>query len=242
LSGLYNQKCPNYAQAYATKQLMEQQTVKVAVVVNNTNTTTTTPTVTTDSSGTISTAVAVVADPVVNQVVTNTATSASPAQSATATVPLVSTPAPVTVAMTAAPTKEEKKDATTTSVSATTTAQTTSTETKADAKPTARQELQAKREAAAKAKAVEDGKNLASTVGKAADMESQKQIQNVVIAAMGFTPGFDNYNRMVILDSVAYKPFTVYNNQKNVDNRKLGWGLYGPSDKLHNELVESQYK
>jgi translation initiation factor IF-2 len=100
----------------------------------------------------------------------------------------------------------------------------------------------AEREAAAKAKAVEDGKNLASTVGKASDMEAQKQIQNVVIAAMGFTPGFDNYNRMVIFDSVAYKPFTVYNNQKNVDNRKLEMGLYGPSDKLHNELVESQFK
>ena len=79
-------------------------------------------------------------------------------------------------------------------------------------------------------------------MGDAANMEQQKQIQNVVIQAMGFTPGFDNYNRMIIPDTVGYKPYSVYNNQKNVGNRNLGWGLYGPSDKLHNDLVNSQYK
>ena len=78
-------------------------------------------------------------------------------------------------------------------------------------------------------------------MGKAADMESQKQVQNVVIQAMGFTPGFDAYGKVMVPDAVGYKPFTVYNNQKTVDNRRLGMGLYGPSDRLHNELVGSQY-
>ena len=107
---------------------------------------------------------------------------------------------------------------------------------------TARQELQAKRESAARAAAVEKGKNLANEMGKASDMESQKQVQNVVIQAMGFTPGFDAYGKAMIPDTVGYKPYSVYNNQKTVDNRKVGMGLYGPSDRLHNDLVNSQYK
>jgi hypothetical protein len=107
--------------------------------------------------------------------------------------------------------------------------------------PSARQQLAERRAEAAKKDAVEKGKNLANEMGKAADMESQKQVQNVVIQAMGFTPGFDAYGKSIVPDVVGYKPFTVYNNQKNVDNRRLGMGLYGPSDRLHNELVGSQY-
>ena len=108
-------------------------------------------------------------------------------------------------------------------------------------KPTARQEIQAKREAAAKAKAVESGKNLANDMGKASNMESQVAVQNVVIQAMGFTPGFDAYNVMMP-DVTGYKPYTIYGGQKNVDNRKLGYGLFGATDQLHNDMVNSQYK
>jgi hypothetical protein len=108
------------------------------------------------------------------------------------------------------------------------------------AAPTARQEIQAKREEAAKKDAVEKGKNLANEMGKAADMESQKQIQNVVIQAMGFTPGFDAYGKAAVPDVVGYKPFTVYNNQKNIDNR-ANLRMFGGNDRLHNEMVDSQY-
>ena len=108
------------------------------------------------------------------------------------------------------------------------------------AAPTARQELQARREEAAKKDAVEKGKNLANEMGKAADMESQKQIQNVVIQAMGFTPGFDAYGKSVVPDVVGYKPFTVYNNQKNIDNR-ANLRMWTGTDRLHNEMVDSQY-
>jgi hypothetical protein len=230
VNGLYSTTCPNYATAYATQQALRRTN-------NPPSTTSITTNATQDSSSNVS--VPVVSDSNVNQVITSTATSASPAAAATATVPLVA--APVTTA--AAPTakaEEKKPDATSPSSPSSTTAQNTSTETKAAA-PTARQELQAKREAVARAKAVEEGKNLASNMGKVADIETQKQIQNVVIAAMGFTPGFDVYSTVVIKDVVGYKPFTVYNNQNNVDNRRLGMGLYGPSDKLHNEIIESQY-
>lgn len=239
-NGLYDTKCPNYATAYATWLALQPKQTETTTSTSTT-TTTSTSAPEPDSSGEIK--VAVVADQNVNNVITTTATSASPAQAATATVPLVSTTntaaeAKVVAAVEAKP--EEKKDASNASVSSTSTAQNTSTETK-PAAPTARQELQARREAAAKAKAVEDGKNLASNMGKAADMEQQKAVQNVVIQAMGFTPGFDNYNKAMIPDGVSYKPFTVYKNQVNVDNRRLSRGLMGPSDSLHNEMVDSQY-
>ena len=109
------------------------------------------------------------------------------------------------------------------------------------AAPTARQELQARREAAAKAEAVEKGKNLANEMGKASDMESQKQVQNVVIQAMGFTPGFDAYSKQLIVQQQFYPPYTVYNNQKTIDNR-ANQRMFSATDSLHNAMVESQYE
>lgn len=255
LNGLYSRSCPNYASAYATQQALRQSQPSTTT---STTTSTSTPTVaaaetvvasTQTNDGSSSVPIAVVADPVVNQAVTSTATSTSPASAATATVPLVQTPTTSTTTTTtvaATQTKaEEKKDAsssnTSSSQSSSGASTSTSSDTKAEAKPTARQELQARREAAAKAKAVEDGKNLAANMGKVADMESQKQVQNVVIAAMGYTPGFDVYSKTFVPDGVAYKPYVVYANQRTVDNKRLSWGLMGPSDRLHNELVDSQY-
>jgi hypothetical protein len=107
--------------------------------------------------------------------------------------------------------------------------------------PSPRQELQARREAAAKAEAVEKGKNLANEVGKAADMESQKQVQNVIIQAMGFTPGFDNYNKLVLNDAVGYKPYSIYGGQKVVENRNTS-RMFGGTDRLHQEMINQQYK
>ena len=107
--------------------------------------------------------------------------------------------------------------------------------------PTARQQLQARREAAAKAEAVSKGKELANEMGKVDNMEQQKHIQNVVIQAMGFTAGFDSYNNFKIFDNTFYKPVNLYGGT-NVDNRNLGRGLFGATDRMHNEMVESQFK
>jgi hypothetical protein len=109
------------------------------------------------------------------------------------------------------------------------------------AAPTVRQALQERREAAAKAEAVEKGKNLAGEMGKASDLEAQKQVQNVVIQAMGFTPGFDAYSKQLIVQQQFYKPYQVYGNQKTIDNR-ANLRMFGGTDRLHNEMVDSQYK
>lgn len=229
LNGLYNTSCPNYGAAYATKQALE-----ASKVTPTATTTTVTPAVTTSTNTSTSTPVTVVADPIVNSVVTSTQP-AAPAVQATATVPITQTAAPATVIPTPVATTSTSSSSSTASSSSP-----SSSDTK-PAAPTARQEMQAKREAAAKAEAVEKGKNLANEMGKVADMESQKQVQNVVLQAMGFTPGFDAYSMAKVPDGVGYRPFTIYDKQVNVDNRRLGMGLYGPSDRIHNELVQSQY-
>ena len=215
---LYATDCPGYAKAYALQNVI---TVTPVISTSNVNTT--------NTNDVASAAVAIVSDPVVNQTLTTTSTSASPATSATAAVSLVSVSQPnAGVSNVIAP-----------SVSTGAVATPPPPENKPSG-PTARQELAAKREAQAKAKAVEEGKNLANDMGKVADMESQKQIQNVVIQAMGFTPGFDKYNVMMT-DGNMYKPFTVYKNQVNVDNARLGRRMYGPSDALHTEMINMQW-
>jgi hypothetical protein len=109
------------------------------------------------------------------------------------------------------------------------------------AAPTVRQALQERREAAAKAEAVEKGKTLANEMGKASDLEAQKAVQNVVIQAMGFTPGFDAYSRQMIVQQQFYKSYQVYGNQKTIDNR-ANLRMFGGTDRLHNEMVEKQYE
>jgi hypothetical protein len=58
---------------------------------------------------------------------------------------------------------------------------------------------------------------------------------------MGFTPGFDAYGKANIIDAAGYKPYTIYNNQRNVDNRFVGLRLFGGTDRLHSDMVDAQY-
>jgi hypothetical protein len=216
LDGLYDRTCPNYAEAYAKKNILAPSTPKAVaepVVAQN------------------PASVAIVSDAAVNQVITTTATSASPAAAATTTVPLAPAPAPATAAVATTETKKETAPVTTTAASSDS----------KDKPKTARQELAERRQAAARAAAVERGKNMAAEVGKAADMEAQIAVQNVVIQAMGFTPGFDAYGKVVLPDAQFYRPFEIYKGQSNIDNPS-GRRFMTGSDRLHSEMVDSQYK
>jgi len=193
----------------------------------------------------VASAAPLVADPIVNQSITTTATSASPAQAATATVPLVAKPepaatAPLTVAAVAEEKKEEKKEDTKSTDSSSSTTATSSSEQKKDQPKTMRQQIQEQRVAAARAKAVEAGKELANKMGEAASLEAQVAVQNVVIQAMGFTPGFDTYNRAVLPDAQGYRPFEIYPGQRVIDNPQ-GRRFMTGSDRLHAEMVDQQY-
>lgn len=228
ISGLYDQKCPNYGEAYAKKALLSQQ---AATPLNPTVTASAAPSSLVTIDGTVAApAPSSTGNSTVDKVIAAPTPSAGAAAPAAPVQLVQPAPAPAAVSTT---TVEKKTDAAP--------AQPTATSSDKPQPSTSRQQLAERRQAAARAEAVEKGKNLASEMGKASDMEAQKQIQNVVLQAMGYTPGFDNYSKSYVPDVVGYKPFTIYGGQANVDNKRLGQGLYGPSDKTHNELVSSQY-
>jgi len=221
-----NTMCPGYSSTASSSESTSNTVIATAPV-----------------SDPVASAAPLVADPVVNQSITATATSASPAQAATATVPLVSKPEPAatTPIAVAEEKKEEKKEETNSadsSSSSTTTA--SSSEQKKDQPKTMRQQIQEQRVAAARAKAVEAGKELANKMGEAASLEAQVAVQNVVIQAMGFTPGFDTYNRAVLPDAQGYRPFEIYPGQRVIDNPQ-GRRFMTGSDRLHAEMVDQQY-
>jgi hypothetical protein len=88
----------------------------------------------------------------------------------------------------------------------------------------------------------EKQKEAVNANNNAKTMDQQKAAQNALIASMGAVVGFDAYSNVVIRDSLIYRPFEIYKNQANVDNRRNSYGLFGPSDQQHNEMVSQQYK
>jgi hypothetical protein len=211
INPLYDLGCTGYAEAYALNQLLNSPVAETSVTIQS--------------------------ETAVNQTLTPTTTSASPAQPVA---PVQLVPAPQSVAALTTAT-EEKKEETKTTDSKSESSTSSSSDNK-DQPKTTRQALAERRLAAARAKAVEEGKNLANEMSNAATVEQQIALQNVVIQAMGFTPGFDAYGKASIPDGIGYKPFTVYNNQKNVDNARVMRGLSGASDRVHALIVDSQYR
>lgn len=218
LNPLYDRNCPGYAEAYAKKNVLTAST------------TTTTTAVITSTSDPVSSAAPIVADPTVNSVITSKGTTANADANPAAAVKVTQT-APA--ATTTAETKSEKKSDS--SSSTTNTAENKS----ADKPKTAREALAEKQREAAKKDAVARAKNLANDMAKAADMEAQVAVQNVVIQAMGYTPGFDSYNK-TIPDGAFYRPYEAYPGQRNIDSPS-GRGLFGGSDNVHQQMVNSQY-
>lgn len=212
LDGLYDKTCPNYAEAYAKKNLLTNVT--------------TTMVASTDQASTISTGNSTV-DAVVNTTTTSTTSPTATVQlttQSTTTDPVV-TSVETTSTETSSPAKTE-----------TTQSSSTTSDTK-----TTRQELAEKRQAAKQKAAAKAGKEAAEKMDSATSMEQQVAVQNVVIAAMGYTPGFNAYS-YIMPDVVGYKPFAIYKKQKTVDNARLVRGLTGASDQLHQRMVDSQYK
>jgi hypothetical protein len=263
LDGLYDRTCPNYSTAYATKMVLEQQgTASIVATAGtvarndpaNAPVSTTTASATVGSDGAVSVGVSKTGDSNVDKAIASPPPSTNSAGAPAAAVQLAPPPPAPQQQMAQNEPKgggesrggnkqEDKKDDAPKGSGGSSPSQNTSTTASSSDKPaapTARQALQERREAAAKAAAVEAGKNLGDSMGKAADMEQQKQIQNVVIQAMGFTPGFDSYGKTMVPDAAGYRPFTVYSNQRTVDNRSA-LRMFGGTDNLHREMVDAQY-
>lgn len=255
---LYSNRCEGYTTAYAIKYLVPNidstavnasLSSTAATKANdpvNTVVSTNTASTTISTDGTVSTGVSTTGDTNVDKVIAAPKTTSTSGSQPAAAVQLTSPP-PAAVAQRQEQKQDEKKSDSKPeggndkpSGGPPQQAQGNDSGGSKPAAPTARQELQAKREAAAKADAVEKGKNLAGEMGKAADMESQKQIQNVVIQAMGFTPGFDAYGKQMIVQQQFYKPYAIYGGQKTIDNR-ANLRMFGGTDRLHNEMVDAQY-
>lgn len=249
LNGLYDRTCPNYSTAYATKMVLEQQgmasTVATAGVVAQNAAKTTTTAVNTDGTVSSPAAVSSTGNTTVDKVISAPPPAAAPAAAPTAPVQLVQAPPPPSAPPPAErkPEGGERKPEGGEKPAGGPTQMAAAPQEGGGNKPqpTAREALAERRQAAAKAEAVEKGKNLANEMGKVGDIESQKQIQNVVIQAMGFTPGFDTYGKAMIPDVAGYKPYSIYGGQRNIDNRTT-LRMFGGADRLHTDLVNSQYK
>ncbi len=241
LNGLYDRLCPNYSTAYATKMVLEQQGT-ASIVATAGTVAANAPTTTVSNDGTVSTTPSATGSAVVDKAVSSPTTTTNTAAAPAAPVQLVAPPPPPQ--QMAGPQQERKPEGKPEGgqQQAGGPQQQQQQQGGGDKPKTARQELAERRQEAAKKEAVEKGKSLANEMGKVADMESQKQVQNVVLQAMAFVPGFDAYGKALIPDARGYQPFTVYNNQRNVDNARLGRSLFGATDRLHNEMVDSQYQ
>jgi hypothetical protein len=257
IDSLYSNRCEGYATAYAIKYLVPNiDSTAVNASLSNTAATrandpvntivaTNTASTTISNDGTVSTGVSATGDTNIDKAIT---TKASTTNATPTAVQLAPPPAAPQQQMAQNEPKggnkqEDKKDDAPKGSGGGSSSQNTDTAKASSDKPaapTARQALQERREAAAKAEAVEKGKDLANEMGKASDLEAQKAVQNVVIQAMGFTPGFDAYSRQLIVQQQFYKPYQVYGNQKTIDNR-ANLRMFSGTDRLHNDMVESQY-
>jgi hypothetical protein len=234
LDGLYSRQCTNYSEAYAKKMVFEQQGIASVV----------------DAAGTVAKvaaadpekqAKAVSSDENVNTAVTAKSTGTTSETAPSAPVKLVdSNPNPnnsqqgigkeekkpkgnqedINIAGPQGKIRSEGKDV--------------------DRPKTNRDALVEQRYEVAKKDAVEKGKQVSKEMGKLPDMQAQIAVQNVVIQAMGFSAGFEAYSRFVLPDVQGYRPYSVYNNQRNVD-APAGRGLFGGSDNVHQKMVDSQY-
>ena len=225
IDGLYSSQCPNYADAYAKKNILGIGSTTTPVAA------TTTIVLAQATADPVAQAAPVVADPVVNNIVSAKPATANAEANPAAAVKVTAASAPAATPTTQSAQQEKKSESTATAAKA---------EEKSSEKPkTAREQLAEQRREAAKKEAVNKGKELANEMGKAADMAAQVEVQNVVIQAMGFTPGFDVYSKP-IPDGQFYRPYEAYPGQRTIDTPS-GRRLFGGSDSVHREMVDRQY-
>jgi hypothetical protein len=212
LDPLYNNQCPGYAQAYALKFVIAAPSANPAPVVEET--------------------AAVTAAAAEEPVVIAAADTASPAATASpaepaAPVQLIAETAPAATQQAAAAPPPAK------------------TEPTAAAPRTTRQALAEQRLAAAREQAAQKAQEnpgaVTAEMDSAGSFEQQTEIQNVVLGAMGFVAGFDAYGRVTLPDGVGYRPFEIYPGQRNIDT-PAARGLIGRSDRIHEEMVNEQYR
>ena len=84
-------------------------------------------------------------------------------------------------------------------------------------------------------------KELAQNAGKANTMEGQVATQGLLVGLMGYVPGFAGYQQAIVPDTNALELAMKYS-KPVVDNRNAQRRMQGASDRLHKEMVDSQYR
>jgi hypothetical protein len=248
LSALYSPNCPGYDVAYqaflraqacqANPQSSPTCSGYVVPVVSS-------PTTTTTTSSTSSNIPQLVSDPIVNQTITTTSTSTAPTAPAAAvqlTTPSSSQQTTSALVVESVQTQSSTSSNSSSSSSSSSTTTSSSSTSSSTTTSTPRQTMQQARVEAARKEAISKGTEAVKESGEAKSMNAQVATQGLVIAAMGFNPSFDAYNSVVMRDVSFYKPYTIYGNQKTIDNRSASRGLFGATDRLHNEMTQSQYQ
>lgn len=241
LNPLYSQSCPGYAEAYAKKNLL-----------NNTSTTQTTeskpsrtePTTTVSNDGRVKTEISKTGDSNVDGVIETKTTSVAP--DATATVQL----APAGGQQSANTNTNNQGSAQTQQTNKTETRNTASTNERQQPQQSARAERgeqksgtnEGKSNIEMKQASNEKAKQEMSRVESAKTFERQVAIQPNVINAMSFVPGFNTYAQANVPDVLQRQLQRQYGKEV-IDNKSISVRkMFSGSDRLHEEMVNQQWK
>jgi len=113
----------------------------------------------------------------------------------------------------------------------------TSAESAEDAKKTA----SAVAKAAAQGATAAAAKKALAAAAKAKTMEDQAAGQGLVVGLMGYVPGFNSYQNVLVPDTIGAEVARKYT-KPNVDNRNAQRRLSGANELRWQEMVDSQYK
>ena len=191
LNALYDSNCPGYQQAYVKQQLLNQQNSS-AQAASTPTVKTNEPEVQVKEDGKVSTDVPLVADPVVNSVLTKNTEAKKDDK------------------------KEEKK------------------ESAAVEKPKTNTARQAAIAAATKP-------DPATQTQSEKEFEQTVASQNAAVNAISFVPGFSAYQNAILPDTNALLMRRQYD-KPVVDNARAMRQLNGASDRMHQEMVQQQYR
>jgi len=237
LNGLYSQTCPNYSQAYTKKNILNIPTTSTTTttVTSATAVSTSTPTTTVKTDSTVVTEVSRTGDSTVDSAITTPSTTSTTG-----------------VTSVTSSTSTVNKTDTSTTISNTVSSQPAQTTSTASSQPQTQEPRRsdgearsaaggASNNATAKSNVEARAREVARASAGAPTFEAQTATQGVVVALMGFVPGFDAYGTARITDVNGLQMARQYG-RATVDNRAALRGLTGASDRLHSDMVDQQYQ
>ena len=228
LDAFYSQSCPKYAEAYAKKNILN-----IGSTTTVTTASTSTPTTTVKTDGTVNTEVSRTGDSTVDSAIsTPSTTSTTGVTSVTSSTSTVNKTETVTTVSNTGSSQPAQSTSTASSQSPTQETKKTDGEIKSVASGSTN---------TAKARVEARAREVAQQSAGATTFEAQTATQGVVVALMGFVPGFDAYGTARITDVNGLQMARQYG-RATVDNRAALRGLTGASDRLHSDMVDQQYQ